>query len=159
MFFFDNVEELNRNPQSNNRKRFVKCFENILEKCAKVKVLLTARGNIGSSTMRETCIHLEGLKDDQKLAWQLFREYYLEKSKDEIENLAKLKPDQNKFPGAYLDARGKKISKLRYTKNKIGEHHLFDLLGRHPQAIILAAHLHRNDKNLTLGDLYGLIVE
>jgi hypothetical protein len=83
----------------------------------------------------------------------------LEKSKDEIENLAKLKPDQSKFPGAYLDARGKKISKLRYTKNKIGEHHLFDLLGRHPQAIILAAHLHRNDKNLTLGDLYGLIVE
>ncbi len=66
VFFFDNVEELNRNPQSTNRRLFVQCIEKILETCPRVKVLLTARGNIGSSTKREICVHLDGLKEDSK---------------------------------------------------------------------------------------------
>ena len=41
----------------------------------------------------------------------------------------------------------------------LGKHHLFELLGRHPQAIILASQLHKDELKMSLKDLYILLLE
>jgi hypothetical protein len=41
----------------------------------------------------------------------------------------------------------------------MGKHIFFDLLGRHPLSIILAAKLYRNNNDMTLKDLYEKFTE
>lgn len=49
------------------------------------------------------------------------------------------------------------VKKTTATLDKLGNHHLFELLGWNPQAIILIALLWNSNVKLTLGDLYEMI--
>jgi len=62
--------------------------------------------------------------------------------------LAKFIPE----PLVYNDGRPSAPPEM--DESNIGMHHIFDILGRHPLAIILAAKLHASFPQMTLCDLY-----
>jgi len=68
--------------------------------------------------------------------------------------LAKTYPDRNLFPHVYKDKK-----RVTYHKEKLGEHHLFELLDWNPQAIKNTADLWLSRSSMTLEGLYHLLVE
>ena len=76
-----------------------------------------------------------GLDLRKASSWHLFRDFYEETEPGELDELA------NHIPKPEVYNKGIKPPP-KMDKDTIGEHHFFDLLGRHPLAIILAAKLH-----------------
>jgi hypothetical protein len=98
-------------------------------------------------------IEIEGLTDDPQDAWKLFKLNYRQKYEDEVIELGQYIPD----PSVYREeVKVRNKVKIGYL---LGKHHLFELLERHPQAIIYASQLHKDETKMNLKDLYNLILD
>jgi hypothetical protein len=96
-------------------------------------------------------IEIGGLKRKKMSAWYLFREFYEKTNESELMDLCKHIPKECEL--AYNEGVPQS-EPHKMNENNVGDHHLFDLLGRHPLAIILAAKLHASFPQMTLVDLY-----
>jgi hypothetical protein len=75
--------------------------------------------------------------EDEKSCWQLFNYYNPDLGMNEMKELKMFSVDKK-----YYENRGHKKNKglpKMTSLAMLGAHHLFDLLGRQPQAIILAS--------------------
>jgi hypothetical protein len=99
-------------------------------------------------------IEMQGLIEDPQDAWKLFQLNYRKKYEKEVDDLKNYIPD----PSVYRDDCKGMGGKVNIGWNT-GKHNLFELLGRHPQAIIYASQFHKDETKMSLKDLYKLILE
>ena len=96
-------------------------------------------------------MHLGGLDERKEEAWELFLEHCGSTvNRVERKQLIETLPDKDLFPT---------VNPRKYKLQEMGHHHFFELLGWNPQAIILTALLWKENPNLTLVNLYKMIVE
>ena len=134
-------------------------METLLDDCPNAKVLLTCREAMHqpSNEQNEMTLSVDGMTDRQD-CWRIFEEQYnLIIPTDQKKELANTLPDQKLFPEKFRI--GKKICRPRYTVNKLGEHHLFELLQWNPQAIKTTATMWKGRPNQTLVELYQQLVD
>jgi hypothetical protein len=108
----------------------------------------------------QTSMELRGFQSEKEAALELFTKRCGRPISAACkESLVKKIPDQTKFRSYHFTQDDKKRKIPPVKRSNIHDHHLFELLGWNPQAIILIALLWKNNPNLTLGTLYETVAD
>jgi hypothetical protein len=94
--------------------------------------------------------------EDEKACWKLFNYYNPDLGMLEMKELKRYQVDKQHYTNRN-HKKNKGCPKIT-TNAMLGAHHLFDLLGRQPQAIMLASQLIRTTPSLNLLDLYQTLL-
>jgi hypothetical protein len=117
--------------------------------------MLTCRDAHVSHHPAEFSLSVDGFIEEKQEAWNLFYKDCGRRTINikEKQDLAKTLPDRSLFEAPYRNSKNKEV-KLRYAASKLGEHHLFQLLGWNPQCVKTAATIWNENEHMTLVGLY-----